>query len=66
MGMGMVANNIISYERGRASNPLVRVPPKSNAKPSLESPLTFALGGVGKTSITIQLCSNHFVEMYDP
>lgn len=22
--------------------------------------------GVGKTSITIQLCSNHFVEMYDP
>jgi len=23
-------------------------------------------GGVGKTSITIQLCSNHFVEMYDP
>ncbi|EFA78367.1 Ras GTPase [Heterostelium album PN500] len=23
-------------------------------------------GGVGKTSITIQLCSNHFVEYYDP
>jgi len=23
-------------------------------------------GGVGKTAITIQLCSNHFVEMYDP
>jgi len=23
-------------------------------------------GGVGKTSITVQLCSNHFVEMYDP
>ncbi|GAM19996.1 hypothetical protein SAMD00019534_031710 [Acytostelium subglobosum LB1] len=23
-------------------------------------------GGVGKTSLTIQLCSNHFVEYYDP
>ena len=23
-------------------------------------------GGVGKTALTIQLCSNHFVEMYDP
>jgi len=23
-------------------------------------------GGVGKTSVTIQLCLNHFVEMYDP
>ena len=23
-------------------------------------------GGVGKTALTIQLCSNHFVEEYDP
>ena len=23
-------------------------------------------GGVGKTALTIQMCSNHFVEEYDP
>lgn len=23
-------------------------------------------GGVGKTSLTVQLCLNHFVESYDP
>jgi len=27
---------------------------------------TLGDGGVGKTALTIQLCSNHFVEFYDP